>query len=401
MSCSTNSSTRAAIAGSMLVLSLLSGCALTSGSAGDPLELQPLALALPKNARIAVLPVENLTGGRAPTELVAELLRWKLSEIGLQLLDEGDLEYFMERHRVRNTSGLSSSLAVTIREEAGVDAVLVTSLEAYHEALPGAAALISRLVSSGERPEIVWMDGVGLSGAGYPGFLNLDLVEDANALLENAVECLADSLDRSLWGTPEGLETGSGNHQYACNARGEVAAAPPGRGGKRRHRPQTLFRSPELVSDRHYTMAVIPFLNLSNRKYAGKIVTLHFVSQLMRSPNFAVVEPGLVREQLLKYRIIMEAGPSIANAEIISSEGSLDVDLVCSGTVFDYQDAAGIPKVDFSVQIIDAPSRQVIWSSRSNGNGKDGVIFFDVGRIYTAHRLAGEMARGTSEALRR
>ena len=97
----------------------------------------------------------------------------------------------------------------------------------------------------------------------------------------------------------------------------------------------------------------------------------------------------------------MEAGPSLANADIISSRGSLGVDLVLSGTVFDYQDAFGVPKVDFSVKIIEKRSREVVWSSRSYNHGEQGVFFFDFGRVHTAHRLASEMARGTFDALKR
>ena len=97
----------------------------------------------------------------------------------------------------------------------------------------------------------------------------------------------------------------------------------------------------------------------------------------------------------------MEAGPSLANAGLLFSERSLGVDLVCSGTVFDYQDAAGVPKVDFSVKIFERNSRKVVWSSRSYGNGGDGVFFFDLGRVRTAHRLASDLAGGTLEVLGR
>jgi TolB-like protein len=148
-------------------------------------------------------------------------------------------------------------------------------------------------------------------------------------------------------------------------------------------------------------VAVIPFLDLSGRRRAGTITALHFVKQLIRSAQFTVVDPGLVREQLLKYRIIMESGPSFANSEIISSDVSLGVDLVFSGTVFDYQDVFGIPKVEFSVKIIEGRSRQLVWSSRSQNDGKEGVVFFDLGRIYTTHQLASDMAWGTFEALTR
>ena len=106
-------------------------------------------------------------------------------------------------------------------------------------------------------------------------------------------------------------------------------------------------------------------------------------------------------EALLAHRAVMEAGPSLENAEALTSDDSLGVDLVLSGVVFDYQDGIGIPKVDFSVTIIDKENRKIVWSSRSDSTGDEGVFFFDLGTVYTAHQLAADMARATSEALSR
>jgi hypothetical protein len=130
-------------------------------------------------------------------------------------------------------------------------------------------------------------------------------------------------------------------------------------------------------------------------------MTLHFVNRLLRDPMFAVTEPGLVREQLLKYRIIMQSGPSLADTDIIASQRSLDVDLILSGTVLDYQYVAGVPNVDFSVKIIERKSREVVWASRSYNSGDEGVFFFDLGKVHTADGLAVKMARGTLELLTR
>ena len=352
-----------------------------------------------KSARIAVLPVENLSGGVAPVDVIGELVRLKLSEKGFQILDDEALGDFMQRYRIRNTSGLGSSASKAIDEETGAAAYLVTSLELFQDTDVPEVSLIARLVSTGERSEVVWMDGVSLSGDGYPGFLGLDIVEDPNILLDEAVRCLVESLERSLRVGAEPIRWASANLHYGCNPRGDVVASSPGRAGKRKYRPQTYYRSSTIEADRSYRVAIVPFLNLTDRKNAGKIVALHFANQLFRGGKLAIVEPGLVREQLLKYRIIMRAGPSLANAEIISSETSLGADLVFSGTIFDYQDAVGTPKVDFSVKILHAPSRSLVWSSRSYNDGNEGVFVFDFGRVYTAHRLVSEMARGTFDAL--
>jgi len=360
-----------------------------------------VAPSMGKGIRIALLPIENLSGGTAPLQEIRKLLRLKLSSNGFSLIEMEVLEEFMKRYRVRNTGGLSSSVAKAIHEEIGADAFLVTSLEAYRISDDPMISVISRLVTSGERPEIVWMDGVGVSSEGYPGFLGMDIERNPAILLDRALHCLAGSLGNALWVPGDSPQDLPASTYRVCGPRAELADLSAETGAKKRHRPVTFFRSPSIDSDRKYRVALVPFLNLSGRKNAGDIVTLHFVKHLFRSVNFIPVDPGLVREHLLRYRIIMQAGPSIANAEILSSQGSLGVDLVFSGRVFDYQDTVGVPKVGFSASILDAASRHVVWSSTSHATGDDGVHFFDVGRIDTTHRLASEMVRGAYEALAR
>jgi TolB-like protein len=357
-----------------------------------------------------------------------------LTEKGFRLLDDEVLEEFMKRHRVRYTGGVSSRVSRAMKQETGAEAILVTSLEAYEDRETPEIALISRLVSSGEIPEIVCMEGVGLSGEGSTGLLGLGRVTEPQILLEKAIHSLAGALascasaagqrTRVLRvpgdGQPGGCDPcrlenpddSAGerlcnradpclNLFHGCGAELDLISLYPEEAGKRRYLPRGFFRSPTLDPLRTYTVAVILFLNQSDRKNAGRIMTLHFVNQLLRNPMFAVTEPGLVREQLLKYRIIMEAGPSLADTDIIASQSSLNVDLILSGTVFDHQLAAGVAKVDFSVKIIEKKSRKVVWASRSYNSGDEGVFFFDFGTVHTAHALAVKMARGTLELLTR
>jgi TolB-like protein len=371
------------------------GAQVDSGWSAEVEVVSPLSMSAP----IAVLPIENLSGRGAPLRMIYGLLHSRFSERGFHILDPEVLEEFMKRYRVRNTSGLRAEVSRALLEETGAEAFLITSLEAYKDIDPPVIALFSRLVSSGERAEILWMDSVGLSGDGYPGFLGLGLRDDPEVLLEEAIHCLGNSLELFLRLTEEDAEAASDTVYYQCSPRADLVASPPGKEGRKRHRPSSFFRSPSLRADQTHRVALIPFLNLSDRNNAGNIVALHFINHLLRSDSFSVVEPGLVREQLLKYRMVMQAGPSLANVEIISSDISLGVDLVFSGTVFDYQDAFGTPKVEFSVKVLEAESRRTVWSSRSQNTGDDGVYFFDVGRVYTAHHLASDMAKGTFEAL--
>ena len=129
-------------------------------------------------------------------------------------------------------------------------------------------------------------------------------------------------------------------------------------------------------------------------------MALHFVRQLGALENFHVIEPGVVREALLKYRIIMGEGISVGHADILFRK--LDADLVLDGKVLEYQDykgATGTPKVDFSAQIIERKSREVVWVVKNYGRGDDGVFFFGWGRVNTAHAMAAQMVQLAVENL--
>jgi len=145
---------------------------------------------------------------------------------------------------------------------------------------------------------------------------------------------------------------------------------------------------------------VVPFFNLSERRFAGEIIALNFVEQMMTQKNFSVIEPGIVRQILLQMRIVMHDGISFDDAHALFSK--LNVDLILAGKIFDYQDSqgtSGTAKVDFSALALEKQSREVVWTSQSFNEGDHGVFFFDWGKINTAHAMASEMVQSALETL--
>jgi TolB-like protein len=327
--------------------------------------------------RIAMFPVENLSGTAAPLEEIRQALIERLNKQGVEVLGEENLEKFMAKHRIRYVGGLDRAIAKAFKEEMGIEGVLITSLEFYSETDPPKIALTSRLISTGEAPSILWIDGAGLAGDDSPGILGLGLIEDPKALLEKAMKSVTDSLIR-----------------YLLTRKDEGKD----RGAKKKFRPKVVYRSPELDPERKYVMAVLPFFNRSERKYAGEILVLHFIRQLRKFNNFDIIEPGILRQELLGLRVIMEDGVSLTNADAIFSV--LDADVIVSGRVIDYQDYQGLwgkPKVDFSTVLIERKSREVVWGSNSYNEGDDGVFFFDRGKVNTAYVMASQMVRWIGE----
>jgi hypothetical protein len=359
-------------AGHLLVLAVLclAGCVATRESTEPS---PPPATA----ARLAVFPVENLSGKMAPLADLQHVVAGVLSRHGLTVLDDAALELSMTKHRVRYTAGVEATFAKALKDEAGVDWIVIPSLERYETGIPPQVSVFARAVSTGEAPAVRWVDSAGMAGDDHPGILGLGLIEDPGALLGRALDRLAASLARGL---PQGQTT--------------TAGSPPGK-----FRPKIVYRSDGLDPGRTYTVAVVPFFNRSDTSNAGEIVALHMIRSLMAYPGLRVVEPGIVREELLRFRIIMSDGVSLPETDTILN--AVNADLVLNGEVLQYRDRLGpdgAPSVDFGVLFIERKSRRIVYSSYSHNSGNDRVFFFDWGRVNTAHAMTRQM---TDQIVRR
>ena len=354
-----------------VALVFLSALFLISGCAGQQEASKGKEPILEGRSRIAVFPVENLTGRVAPLGPIRALLIETLKRHGVSVLDDETLDRVVTNNRVRYIAGVERGIAKALQEETGVEAILIPSLELFDEVNPPKIAMFCRLVSTGDNPAVLWIDGVGMAGDDSPGILGLGLIDDPQVLLSKAVESLARSL---VW---SGTETGQG---------------PTGGWMARKFRPKIVYRS-VLDPEKKYSIAVVPFFNKTGRKFAGEIIALHMMTSLMAFQNFEIVEPGIVRQELLRFRIIMSDGVSLPQTETILN--AVNADLVLNGEVLeyrDYQGPAGNSAVDFSVLFIERRRRKVVYSSYSQNMGDDRVVLFDWGRVNTAHAMASQMA---------
>lgn len=411
-----------------MLLCFLWGCAHTgeegagfSGAVADSRN-RPL--------RIAVLPVENLSGGVAPLRDLRSGLIEQLARQGIEVVDDGTLESVVKKHRIRYIGGLSVEMAKGFREDAAVDAVLVTSLETYFDGGPPKIALLCRLVATTELPAIVWMESVGLAGDDSPGFLGLGLIEDERVLWEKALRIIARSLTKRLASGPEikavqpvaaepepPIEIPFGSvWTPRATKRPEEPQLPDAAflekffkegdevavQGPRRLRPRISYRTPFRKEGAPLSVAVMPFVNWSQKQDAGVLVSLHLVRRLAGEEGFAVLEPGVVRSHLLQRRIILREGVSLPDVDLIGN--SMDVDLLVIGKVITYEEPRGLlgtPRVNFSIVVIERATRKIVWAANSYNNGDDGVFFFEAGRFYMANTLASAMAGVVAEQLGR
>lgn len=366
---SSSSRSRTLLRAAALALALLAACAHPrAGSTG----------AVAQRPRIAVFPVQNASGGAAPVRALTDALDGALGLTTLDVLPRRELDLVLANHRMRFTGGVDPPMAKVLREELGVEAVLVPTLEAYAPDAPPKVAIGVRLVATRERPVVLWADAVARSGEDAPGFLGLGRITRSADLERVVAGAVARSVER--W----------------------VAVGDPGPscGADRRFRPRRTFRAPVLDDVGRRTVAVLPFVNETSRRGAGDVVVNQVVAQLARSGAFEVLDPGAVREKLLAHRIVLEGGVSVDNAMTLLT--LLDADLILSGAVQTYEARAGTrgaPKVELTAFVLDRRTSELVFSSASSGDGDRGVWFFGAGRVHTTSALSCRMIRGAVDAI--
>jgi TolB-like protein len=292
-----------------------------------------------------------------------------LAAAGLEVVTGDVVERFLERHRLRYTGGIDGPSAAAAREELGADGILLSTIELYDaEAVPR-LALTMRVVEASAEASIVWMDGTARAGDDSPGLLGLRLVRKYADLSSRELRGLTGSLVATL--------AGRAGATRPCPFDG-------------RFKPRIVFRSPRFDPSRGYSVAVLPFVNETSRRRAGDLVALEFVRQLAAVPRLRVIEPGVVRDRLIRNRVVMEGGISVDVARTMLD--ALQADLVLAGYVREFSDGTD-PAVNFTVLALESQRGGILWESTSHGRGSDGVWFFDLGQIRTASALTCRMAQ--------
>ncbi len=326
--------------------------------------------------RIVVYPVDNLSGKPAPLKEIRQLLVEGLIKHGVSVIEEDELNRFMARHRVRYIGGVDTVTARAWKEEAGMEAVLITSVDEYDETDTPKIAFTSRLVSTGEMPYILWMENVDLSHDDSPGLFGSGLIDNIGVLKNKAIGQILQSL--------------AGFYSDKAVDRNKGAA--------KSFQPKVAYQSFFSINpDDTYTVAVMPFYNKSKSLSAGDIVALRFVNQLVKNKTFQVIDPGVVRQNLLNFRVIMPDGASKVDAD--SFFYNLGTDLIFMGRILSYHEKH--PKIEFDVQVYERKSRAMVSSSWSHNQGNDDVVLFDWKQVNNAGALASQMINNIIQDLTR
>ena len=134
----------------------------------------------------------------------------------------------------------------------------------------------------------------------------------------------------------------------------------------------TTFVHPAFDFSYLQTVAVVPFENLSDDRGAGARMTRYFVSELLATEAFSVVEPGEVSATMQAMGLVRTA--ELTEEQIIDLGQRLNAQGLFLGSVPEsgVQRAGGSSEavVTLDVRLVETETGEVVWSTTHSESGR-------------------------------
>ena len=132
----------------------------------------------------------------------------------------------------------------------------------------------------------------------------------------------------------------------------------------------TTFTHPEADVSEVKVVGVLPFENLSSDKMAGEKVQRIFITELLATGKFDVLEPGVVARALRNEKM----DPFAIGVDETKKLGKvLNAQGLFTGSVVEYDEGRGAASsggsVTIHLRLLDTASGKTIWSASRTDNG--------------------------------
>ncbi len=147
------------------------------------------------------------------------------------------------------------------------------------------------------------------------------------------------------------------------------------------------------------TVAVLPFDNVSGDRSAGEKVLRIFVTELLATGSFDVLEPGSVVRVLQNERIELA---TLSGDDLKKLGKALNVQGIFIGTIIDYEEGRAAAttggRVTIQLRLVDAASGKTFWNtSRSEAGDTVSARLFGIGAktgVILAEQVLRDELRG-------
>lgn len=157
--------------------------------------------------------------------------------------------------------------------------------------------------------------------------------------------------------------------------------------------PRT-YLNPEADMSFYQKVGVVPFINLTADRFAGEKMTSTFVTELLITEKFDVIERGefdhAVRQVLSSTSGSSSSEMTAAQLKAVGEQAG--VNGIIEGVVKEYEmirlGQGTYPLISLSVKLVDAPTGRVVWESSYSTRGGPKLPIVGWGETHTLSRLA-------------
>jgi curli biogenesis system outer membrane secretion channel CsgG len=151
-------------------------------------------------------------------------------------------------------------------------------------------------------------------------------------------------------------------------------------------------------------VAVLPFANLTNDRFAGERVTRMFVTELVIAERFQVADPGEIRAVLERTGGLPNSEGTYDPKKLKEAASEVGANGLIRGAVTEYQMLGGTsaqrPAIAFDVEMVDVATGTVVWKASLSKRGKARVPVLGGGTT-TLSRLTEDACRDVVERIDR
>ena len=165
-----------------------------------------------------------------------------------------------------------------------------------------------------------------------------------------------------------------------------------------------VYVNPEADLAFYKKIAVLPFTDMSTAAMAGPRVTRAFVTELIMTDRFTIVQPEDFTSTLHRMGIFKGQDGTYDADKLQHAATQLGVTGILRGAVTEYQmgrsEGGDIPAVAFDAELLDVGTGNVVWRSSISKRGKGRVPVFG-SNTRSLGRLTQQACRELVDQLRK
>lgn len=154
-----------------------------------------------------------------------------------------------------------------------------------------------------------------------------------------------------------------------------------------------------MLSEDYCRIAVLPFLNESHYKQGDIILQKVFTAELIKAGDYSIAQEGDILKLYQQIKIYSGHSPDYEQLRIIADR--LNVQLLITGRIIEMNEnlvnLSVNPELALSVQIFDAKTGTILWTTYHRKNGEQYRTLLHFGKINSITTLAQIMTQEVIE----